>query len=523
MEPSGGCGGEDRLSALPDDILVLILHRIETLAAVQTSILSRRWSRVWALLPELHFHFAPRPDRIRDALDAHGGALRVLSVDSKNASPESVAAWLPVAACRLSGDLDFRNQLASGTQEDQWRAQRGAIELPCFESATVVKLDLGFLGLSVRPAGVFARLTELYLRNVHFHVPCELGDAVSSPRCPCLQKLVVSDTWGLTKLEVNSESLLYMDLTSLGGFRRLFIVAPALRYLGVAGCFCHCDDPSAACISAPRVDWLEWMDLYDPSSVHLGEMEHVDWLETYQFSVYGLQSSTRNHSSVWLLQLFEVVEILVLTLVYEKAKCTLRRRDCPRRAAGNTATSEHEKLRLQLWRQAPECDSPAVLDNYQYLMDCITMLPGTTILHLKVIANGHAFGASLFHILRMCSGIGQLDLDLWPHSTEEQTACPSGCICRQQAHWKTEELQLNCLQEVEMTELVVNEHEVTLMKHLFNWATVLKILRVTFHSSVTERKAKGFCQMLRSFSRPETCKEFYIRKGTDKVLYVPEE
>ncbi|TVU51069.1 hypothetical protein EJB05_02474, partial [Eragrostis curvula] len=481
MEPSGGCGGEDRLSALPDDILVLILRRIETLAAVQTSILSRRWSRVWALLQELHFHFAPRPDRIPDALDAHGGALRVLSVESENASPESVAAWLPVAARRLSGDLDFRN-MASGTQEDQWRAQRGAIELPCFESATVVKLDLGFLGLSLRPAGVFARLTELYLRNVHFHVPCELGDAVSSPRCPCLQKLVVSDTWGLTKLEVNSESLLYMDLTSLGGFRRLFIVAPALRYLGVAGCFCHCDDPSAACISAPRVDWLEWMDLYDPSSVHLGEMEHVDWLETYQFSVYGLPSSTRNHSSVWLLQLFEAVEILVLTLVYEK-----------------------------------------VLDNYQYLMDCITMLPGTTILHLKVIANGHAFGASLFHILRMCSGIGQLDLDLWPHSTEEQTACPSGCICRQQALWKTEELQLNYLQEVEMTELVVNEHEVTFMKQLFNWATVLKMLRVTFHSSVTESKAKEFCQMLRIFSRPETCKEFYIRKGTDKVLYLPEE
>ncbi|TVU51021.1 hypothetical protein EJB05_02423, partial [Eragrostis curvula] len=98
-------------------------------------------------------------------------------------------------------------------------------------------------------------------------------------------------------------------------------------------------------------------------------------------------------------------------------------------------------------------------------------------------------------------------------SSTEQTACPSaGCICGQQAHWKTEELQLNCLQEVEITELVVNEHEVTFMKHLFNWATVLKMF-----------KAKEFCQMLRSFSRPETCKEFYIRKGTDKVLYVPEE
>ena len=71
---------EDRLSALPDDVLVLILLRLDTTTATRTSILSRRWRRVWALLPELCIPVAPEPHRFRDALDAHEVPLRDLLV-----------------------------------------------------------------------------------------------------------------------------------------------------------------------------------------------------------------------------------------------------------------------------------------------------------------------------------------------------------------------------------------------------------------------------------------------------------
>lgn len=52
------------------------------------------------------------------------------------------------------------------------------------------------------------------------------------------------------------------------------------------------------------------------------------------------------------------------------------------------------------------------MDNLQYLMGDITMLPTVTSLELIVMAEGHAFGACPFHILRICSGMKRLILVL---------------------------------------------------------------------------------------------------------------
>lgn len=108
-------------------------------------------------------------------------------------------------------------------------------------------------------------------------------------------------------------------------------------------------------------------------------------------------------------------------------------------------------------------------------------------------------------------------------SFQAQTACPSGCHCDQPSNWKTEELLLNCLQEVEISDLRETEREVSFVKRLFNWATVLKKMTVTFDHSITESKAKELCQMLLSFSRPEICMMFYVYQNLSKVLYVPED
>lgn len=199
-----GVGGEDRLSALHDDILVLIMLRLDFTSrfAARTSILSRRWRHVWTLLPDLWFPPAHHPDcdRLRSILSASEVSLRKLLVAAPDASPESLAVWLPVAARRVSGDLILLNSITLRTAKDREEAeasQTGTFELLCFQKATSICIGLGFLGLSLPPAGVFARLIDLDLSHFRFHGPGELGDVVSSPRCPCLQKLTIHNVWGL--------------------------------------------------------------------------------------------------------------------------------------------------------------------------------------------------------------------------------------------------------------------------------------------------------------------------------------
>lgn len=49
------CGGEDRISSLPDDLLVRILLLVPTKDAVATMILSKRWLSVWTMIPRLEY------------------------------------------------------------------------------------------------------------------------------------------------------------------------------------------------------------------------------------------------------------------------------------------------------------------------------------------------------------------------------------------------------------------------------------------------------------------------------------
>ncbi|CAN6311187.1 unnamed protein product [Urochloa humidicola] len=115
------------------------------------------------------------------------------------------------------------------------------------------------------------------------------------------------------------------------------------------------------------------------------------------------------------------------------------------------------------------------IDGYQYLMEDMTVLPDIMNLELIIVANGHAFGGSSFHVLRLCQGVRKLLLQL-RHLTglEAQTACSARCICDQPSNWKTVESLLNHLEAVEIIEFRVSEHEVSFVKRLLNWATVLK-------------------------------------------------
>ncbi|TVU40539.1 hypothetical protein EJB05_14006, partial [Eragrostis curvula] len=257
--------------------------------------------------------------------------------------------------------------------------------MPCFENATSIWLLLGFLGLALQPTGTFARLTLLSLSRVRFVGPCELGDIVSSPRCPCLQKLSVSHTRGVDKLVIQSESLMEIKLEKLEGLRLLSIVAPALKGLSVECCLIDSPGVPVAIISAPRLVSLDWRDSYDQSFIRLGDMANVRFLGKLLYFVHGYDDCPYNRACLRLLQRFKVVESLTLTLGYLR-----------------------------------------VIDSYEYLMENMTVLPDLTFLYLNVLANGHAFGASLFHVLKMCTGLRRLKLAFCnPTESEVKLSCLS--------------------------------------------------------------------------------------------------
>ena len=310
-------GGEDRLSALPDDLLIHILVLVDDAAAAAlTSILASRWRRLWALLPELSFIFIEHR-RIGAALAAHEAPdLTLLVALTEDASPEPVSAWLPIAARALSGTIHLEVVRREAQTE---AAERGAIDLPCFEKATSIVLKLGFLGLALPPSGVFARLKDLQLVDIQLHGQSRLGDLLSSQRCPSLRGLLVRDARGLDSFNIQSHSLVHMELSDLRRLQLLTVMAPAVKSLRINDCFTDPLNPdlSVANISAPQLTSLKWMNSYDPSSVQLDKMTH---LESLGIQLYILdeeeEAFENNNYGMKLLRRFENVHTLDLQIVY---------------------------------------------------------------------------------------------------------------------------------------------------------------------------------------------------------------
>ncbi|KAM0897220.1 hypothetical protein ACQ4PT_022676 [Festuca glaucescens] len=274
---------EDLLTSLPDDLLRRILRGLPSTAdAAQTSLLSRRWVRLWAGIPEIWFRGPVVPGRVHAALAAYAA----------HAGP-------PIHDLSIVSDAPVDDEAV------------GVIYLPCLENATNIELRLGCLGLALPDTGVFAKLETLLLKNVRFPGECDLGDAVSSARCPSLRRLTVRGARGVRNLLIRSQSLVALMLAHPRGLRRLMVIAPMLENFYFSA---HKErEKLAVRISAPRLEKLKWAGRFQPSFIQRAHLQELDT----NFIVYGRDGFLNPHH-LRLFRHFEAVSLHLLVMQPDK-------------------------------------------------------------------------------------------------------------------------------------------------------------------------------------------------------------
>ncbi|KAK3127029.1 hypothetical protein QOZ80_7AG0567200 [Eleusine coracana subsp. coracana] len=256
--------GVDRISPLPDDLLLDILARLRCArAATHTCLLARRWRRLSTRLPALAFH-AVSTDQL-DAALATSTCPSLSLLDIRNPchigvtiENTRISTWMRAAARLAPAELIIRDVIVrgnSGLDVDQ------EVELPCFQRTTSIKLEVfgAYIVLLPAAAGDLPLLESLSLESSHV----DLGDLV--PRYPRLRKLQVFGSWGLDSLKVDSASLQELDVDISADslkIRHVHIVAPMLKKLrflsGSRPWRWSGPEEFALSYSAPMVEELYW-------------------------------------------------------------------------------------------------------------------------------------------------------------------------------------------------------------------------------------------------------------------------
>nr|TKW34776.1 hypothetical protein SEVIR_2G328200v2 [Setaria viridis] len=221
-------GEEDRLGALPDDLLL--------------DVLARRWRGLWTRLPDLVFHDTALKRPLLSALARVAGPVASLVVVIREHDGHI---W--PAQARISSSLRAAAGLAPASF---------SLKLPCFDRTTAVELRVSRGRFKLPAAGGFPVLESLSLDCGHI----DLGELLR--RCSRLPMLLISDHrdgW----IAVHSLSLEELDVYvhDFVQLRRIDIVAPALKKLRFnASAGIDTSDFSLS-FSAPVVEEVSWQRL----------------------------------------------------------------------------------------------------------------------------------------------------------------------------------------------------------------------------------------------------------------------
>ncbi|KAE8792213.1 hypothetical protein D1007_33375 [Hordeum vulgare] len=266
QEPPPGGAGVDRISALHDNLLLLVLARLPCAsAAARTGVLSSRWRGLWACLGQIVFSDVPFSSLEAALSSVDSAAVSILEIHvpyecMPDPFPDhaSVDSLLRAAARIAPEEFVFAlpGHLYSPCVD---------VDLSCFHRATTIELDSCLLVLRA-PTGVdFPALETLSLSG---NVP-DLDPLLSC--CPRMRTLelrsIVHDTGDLSVSSASLQELVVYR--SSKRTCRVNIVAPVLTQLTMS--FIASD--VVISVFAPmleKVRWNCWYSTYDRASIVFG-------------------------------------------------------------------------------------------------------------------------------------------------------------------------------------------------------------------------------------------------------------
>ncbi|CAO1948078.1 unnamed protein product [Urochloa humidicola] len=274
MEDAGPAGndGVDSISALPDDILHVIISRLRIAPEVtRTAALSRRWRRVWIHARDLslvdddllsdaaRLAFAGFVDWVL-AQRGDAGDMDSLHIcmTVSDVSLDQINAWIRYGTERVAGDFYLRVEyMEAGPKAAAGAHDQPSIELPGHGRTRSISLHLPDKGIRfpLPAAGRYEALTALALTRVTFAEDREgraFSDFVSSC-CPRLRTLYMEQIWELTRLVLRADALEEFTVFFATFLETLDVAAPSLRVLHLLSCFAVTE----ARVVAPRLEEID--------------------------------------------------------------------------------------------------------------------------------------------------------------------------------------------------------------------------------------------------------------------------
>ncbi|CAN6183686.1 unnamed protein product [Urochloa humidicola] len=467
---SGNCkvafagGGSDWLSDLPDGILEHVLSFLPAADTVRTSVLSKRWLRVWAHAPALNLSDEHLQDRFlgfaRELLARYGApdipSLNVTLGCESSLGP-AAAAWLGDAMGRAVESISV-TVTAPGPMHQ--------LTLPRGMRARSIVLGLSGIPFQHGPLvlpepGVptsYGSLTELSLSRVRLQERARpLGEFLSSC-CPGLRKLRLTKVSGglvadgglrLWPLVLRLDMLEELVVDRVESFNKLQVVSASLRVLGVHSCFESLSQwgiDTVVEILAPRLEIVGWSGLLAKHLSFVSGSHCIRRLSGLRFYLPGKES--RSASAVRLLEMCSCANHLSVCI------------DIPDATTPSTLTQED--------------------------LDHVPQLPNVRALSLQLVAILRFISCSIAPItssfIRRCPNLTRLHIDLsMLHQVStlnpEYLMVPDNDDTEVKKPWQSfdcnprkacrDQLELSSLREVKISGFIGTDREMELADVLF--------------------------------------------------------